>query len=56
MSKITYAQLWYLTRVYPESISEREAQQSWDDSDHEQEEQSFFESAAKIVNNITNAD
>ena len=48
---ITKRQLYYITNCYPEKITDEEAQDVYDRADVDD---SYWESAAKIVNELAN--
>jgi len=54
--KITPAQLWYISRVYPETVTVDEAEHAYQAYIERHEEKqgfaSYWESAAKIVNRL----
>ena len=49
---ITAAQLYYITNVYPECITHKEALEEYERNIKTEEDRSYWEAAATIVNKL----
>ncbi len=54
MNKITAAQLWYVSRVYPERVTDEEAKRDFDIRVTKEADVAYWESAARVVSDLVN--
>ncbi|HET7641728.1 MAG TPA: hypothetical protein VFK47_23655 [Ktedonobacteraceae bacterium] len=52
MTKLTAAQVWYITRVYPETVTEAEVIEDYDKEVTTEADRSYWEATANILNKL----